>query len=98
MPTLRTQFHRMLTVAVTVSVCSVCSVVPCSAGAQSSGVATPAPYATIREADIRADMFAMAGDGMRGREAGTLDEMRASMWVADQLRTIGLAPKGEDGT
>ena len=39
--------------------------------------------ATIKEADIKADMFAMAGDAMRGREAGTLDEMRASMWVAD---------------
>ena len=43
-------------------------------------------------------MYALAGDAMRGREAGTLDEMRASMWLADQMRKIGLSPRGEDGT
>ena len=52
----------------------------------------------IREIDLKRDMYAMAGDAMRGREAGTLDEMRASMWVADQMRAIGLKPMGEDGT
>lgn len=61
-------------------------------------MATPAAYSTIKEADIKADLFAMAGDAMRGREAGTLDEMRASMWVADQYRKYGLQPMGEDGT
>ncbi len=63
-----------------------------------SGIAMPAAYATIREADIRADLYAMAGDAMRGREAGTLDELRASMWVAEQFRTYGLQPMGEDST
>jgi hypothetical protein len=58
----------------------------------------PAAFSLIREADLRRDEYAMAGDAMRGREAGTLDEMRASMWVADQMRQIGLKPGGEDGT
>jgi hypothetical protein len=31
----------------------------------------------IREADIKADLFTMAGDAMRGREAGTVDELTA---------------------
>ena len=35
---------------------------------------------------------------MRGREAGTLDEMRASMWVAKAAREAGLEPAGDDGT
>ncbi len=61
-------------------------------------VPTPAAIATIREQDLRRDLFAMAGDAMRGREAGTLDEMRASMWTAEQLRSIGVQPLGEDGT
>ena len=52
----------------------------------------------IRETDLKRDMFALAGDEMRGREAGTVDEMRASMWVADQMRKIGLLPGGDDGT
>ncbi len=43
-------------------------------------------------------MFAMAGDAMRGREAGTLDEMRATAWVAERAREAGLQPAGDDGT
>lgn len=58
----------------------------------------PAAYAAIREADLRRDVGEMASPGMRGREGGTLDELRASMWVAEQYRRIGLAPLGEDGT
>ena len=35
---------------------------------------------------------------MRGREAGTLDELRASAWLAERARAAGLEPAGEDGT
>ena len=52
----------------------------------------------ITETDLRRDMFAMAGDGMRGREAGTLDEMRATGWVAERAGEAGLQPAGDDGT
>jgi Zn-dependent M28 family amino/carboxypeptidase len=58
----------------------------------------PAAYGAIREADLRHDVGAMASPAMRGREGGTLDELRASMWVAEQYRSIGLKPLGEDGT
>jgi hypothetical protein len=58
----------------------------------------PAALGAIREADLRRDVGEMASPGMRGREGGTLDELRASMWVAERYRRIGLAPKGEDGT
>ena len=81
-------------VAVRLSVWSVCSVVNLSA----QSIPTPAAYTTIKEAEIKADMFAMAGDAMRGREAGTLDEMRASMWTADQFAKYGVKPLGDDGT
>jgi hypothetical protein len=71
-------------------------------GAQSGGSA-PAPgvppaISQIRQADLERDLYTLAGDSMRGREAGTLDEMRASMWLAEQMRRIGLVPKGEDGS
>ena len=56
----------------------------------------PAALTLIREADIKRDLYAMAGDAMRGREAGTPDEMRASIWVAEQLRDIGVTPIGDD--
>ncbi len=58
----------------------------------------PAAMSSIRQADIRRDMNALAGDEMRGREAGTLDEMRASMWIAEQMRKIGLTPHGDAGS
>jgi hypothetical protein len=64
----------------------------------STSIRPPAAMSLIREVDLRRDMYAMAGDEMRGREAGTLDELRASMWIADEMRKIGLAPRGEDGT
>jgi hypothetical protein len=62
----------------------------------SSGV--PAAISTIREDDLKRDLYTLAGDPMRGREAGTNDEMRASMWIAEQLRTIGVKPAGDDGS
>ena len=59
---------------------------------------SPPALDAITEADLRRDIFAMAGDEMRGREAGTLDEMRASVWLADRAREAGLEPAGDDGT
>ena len=63
------------------------------AGAPSS---TPAPasagsseypgMAAITEADLRRDLFILAGDSMHGRVGGSQDEMRASMWLAEQYR------------
>lgn len=56
------------------------------------------PITLIRESDIRADLFTLAGDQMRGREGGTLDEMTASMWLAERAREAGLLPAGDNGT
>ncbi|MGH2897145.1 MAG: hypothetical protein ACRDMZ_00600, partial [Solirubrobacteraceae bacterium] len=77
----------------------------CSSGGTASSV-SPAPSGSgvapaldaITQADIRRDIFALGGDAMRGREAGTLDEMRATGWVAERAREAGLQPAGEDGT
>jgi len=52
----------------------------------------------IREADIRHDLTYLGGDHFRGREGGTLDELKASTWLAEQIRAIGLQPAGDDGT
>ncbi len=58
----------------------------------------PAALNRIREADIKRELYALAGDAMRGREAGTPDELRASAWIVDRLREIGVTPMGQDGT
>ena len=49
----------------------------------------PAAMSAIKEADFKRDLYYLAGGAMRGREAGTVDEMRASIWITEQLRTIG---------
>jgi hypothetical protein len=66
--------------------------------AQGTRIAPPAAIAAIRQQDLQRDLFVLAGDSMRGREAGTLDEMRASVWLANQMRQIGLTPRGDDGS
>jgi hypothetical protein len=58
----------------------------------------PAGMSAIREADLKRDLYTLASDAMRGREAGTVDELRASMWLAEEMRKIGLSPSGEDGS
>jgi hypothetical protein len=68
-----------------------------SSGSETDPAAPPALTA-IDSAQIREDLFALAGDAMRGREGGTLDELRASVWVARRAREAGLEPAGDDGT
>ena len=64
----------------------------------SAALKPPAAIKAIRESDIKRDLYALASDAMRGREAGTIDEMRASMWLAEEMRKIGLVPKGDRGS
>ena len=68
------------------------------AAAVTGGGGMQDPIDKIREADLKADLFALAGDAMRGREGGTLDEMTASAWVAERAREAGLLPAGDNGT
>ena len=58
----------------------------------------PAAISAIRQADLERDLRAHASDAARGREAGTVDEMRASAWLADELRRIGVKPAGPEGS
>jgi hypothetical protein len=67
------------------------------AGAAAQSTKPPA-LSAIDTATLRRDMDFMASDAMRGREAGTLDELRASGWVAERARDAGLLPAGDDGT
>jgi hypothetical protein len=81
----------LLTTLAGVVACAPRSAVPSAGG-------RPAPSEAITREELRRDLFALAGDSMRGREAGTLDEMRASLWVAERAREAGLEPAGDDGT
>jgi len=61
-------------------------------------MANPPGLAYIKEADLKRDIFELAGDAFRGRRAGSVDEMRAAAWVAQKAQEAGLKPAGDDGT
>ncbi|NTE05494.1 M28 family peptidase [Agrobacterium tumefaciens] len=52
----------------------------------------------IKELDLKNDLYAFASDGFRGREFCSPDELRAAVWLADQMRATGMKPAGNDGT
>jgi hypothetical protein len=47
---------------------------------------------SITDEDLLRDVTALAHDDFRGREAGTVDELRAAAWVAERAREAGLLP------
>jgi Peptidase family M28 len=97
---------RLLTAAASISLASILSACAAPAAGPSPAGGTralradagPPALDAITEAELRRDLFAMASDDFRGREAGELDEMRASVWVAERAREAGLLPAGDDGT
>ena len=44
--------------------------------------------------DLKTDMYQMAADHFNGREAGTLDELKVSMWLAEKAKEAGMSPSG----
>lgn len=66
--------------------------------AQSIKSVVPPALASIKEADLKKDIFILASDAFKGRRAGTLDELRSAAWVAQEAQQIGLEPAGDDGT
>jgi hypothetical protein len=71
-------------------------------GACATAASSPATggsaSAAITADDLRRDLFFLSSDSMRGRLGATEDELRASVWLAEQARRIGMEPAGDDGT
>lgn len=58
----------------------------------------PPGLSAIKQTELKEDLYALASDSMRGKRAGTLDELRAAAWVAQKAAEAGLQPAGVDGT
>ncbi|MEX2180645.1 MAG: M28 family peptidase [Gemmatimonadaceae bacterium] len=52
----------------------------------------------MSESALRTRLEAYAADSMRGRLTGTADNLKATQYIADELRKAGLEPAGDDGT
>jgi len=58
----------------------------------------PAGLASIKVTDLKNDLYALADAHFNGRSAGTLDELKASTYIGEVYKKIGLVPLGDDGT
>ena len=59
----------------------------------------PAPtVGAITAADLRTRLYIYAADSMEGRETGTRGHVRATNYIAAQLKSLGLTPMGDNGT
>jgi hypothetical protein len=59
----------------------------------------PAPQAAqatgVRQADVRAQLEALAADSMEGRATGSAGGMRAAVYLARRLEALGVQPAGD---
>ena len=65
------------------------------------GAPAPAGGATaaaITEGDLRTRIGIYAHDSMRGRKAGTADNLRSTAYIESEVRRLGLQPAGDNGT
>jgi hypothetical protein len=52
----------------------------------------------ITACDLMTRLYIYSADSLRGREAGTPDAMRATVWIEGEVRRLGLRPAGDNGT
>jgi len=58
----------------------------------------PATSPAISAQDLMTRLYVYADDSLQGREAGTVGHMKATTYIADQVRRLGLVPAGDNGT
>ena len=59
---------------------------------------TPPGLSMVKEADLKKDVYDMCAPFFRGRGGGTIDELNASIWLAEKFRSLGIKPAGDHGT
>lgn len=60
--------------------------------------AGPATTAAITPCDLMTRVYIFADDSMRGRKAGTADNVRAMSYIEGELKRLGLQPAGDNGS
>jgi hypothetical protein len=90
------QFDRRLATTLAAAALAGCATAsPPSGGTSGSPSATSA---AITAADLRHRVYIYADDSMMGRKAGTPGNDKATQYIADELRRMGMQPGGENGT
>ncbi len=63
-----------------------------------SALAGQSARGEVSRETLRAHLHALAHDSMLGRDAGRVGNVRATDYIARELRRLGVRPAGEDGT
>jgi len=58
----------------------------------------PPGLSLVKEADLKKDVYEICDPVFRGRGGGTIDELNASVWLAEKFRSIGISPAGDHNT
>lgn len=58
----------------------------------------PPGLSLVKESDLKKDVYNICAPAFRGRGGGTVDELNASVWLAEKFRSIGIKPSGDQGT
>ena len=67
------------------------------AAAQSSAASRQAVAQRVKEANVRAELFALAADSMEGRMTASPGGARAARYIAAQMQAAGLKAAGDSG-
>jgi len=71
---------------------------PTVSSVESRSYKGPPTTAAITPGDLKTRLFIFADDSMRGRAAGTADNLRGAAYIARELARLGLEPAGDNGT
>jgi len=92
-------YNRRVAMTLAAAVMTACaSASTPSATPTSTATTASETSAAITAADLRHRLFIYADDSMMGRKAGTPGNDKATQYIADELRRMGMQPGGENGS
>lgn len=89
------RFDRHFLPTIAVAAVAGCATAPAPSGSTGTASGTSA---AITVADLRSRVYIYADDSMMGRKAGTEGNNKATLYIANELRRMGVQPGGENGT
>src|SRR4051812_9735604 len=95
------RLHSRLAPALAVAAiagCASAGTTSSSAPATRAGGSASTTSAAITAADLRTRLYAYADDSMMGRKAGTPWNLKATDYIAGELKKMGMQPGGENGS
>src|SRR3954470_24893530 len=92
-------YNRRVAMTLAAAVMTACASAPTSSTTPTSTAnIASATSAAITAADLRHRLFIYADDSMMGRKAGTPGNDKATQYIADELRRMGMQQGGENGS